>query len=403
VGIHRITIYRPDNLMYLTAFLHRDELFDITNRWISNKLEPEDPLQITRIITYDSFSAWETLLLFTDDLLQNLTDAPVLRKKISYKKDLKDFLCHTQNQKSDRVKLLIREYVKMSEFYYIGSPLAGYICHNSLSQILSICRFKRVKRIAEKASRYASMYIFDKVQTIAHELSKDGTRTPPFAKQIPDEILIMAEKRIMENVKDNGVKLPVQRMTIKDVLGIKVIDNDFGENKLESAITRSIGSRIVEKERHSGIYNAVHYVVELKVDFDHLIRKFANSSINIGCEKKGLPAEGLHEDFSKFVATGADTVHVDLIFTSFEELVESEIGRSMHENRIFEQRKQNTVLGNIPINIEYIIEYLIAVGLSPTIDIKEIPIKIWGRYLPDTLSDRIRKLHQIPEYSMIGL
>jgi hypothetical protein len=389
--------------MYLTAFLHRDELFDITNRWLSNKLEPEDPLQITRIIAYDSFTAWETLLLFTDDLLQNLTDAPVLRKKIAYKKDLKDFLCHTKNQKSDRVKSLIREYVEMSEFYYIGSPLAGYICHNSRSQMLGMCRFKRIKRIAEKASRYASMYIDDKIQTIAHELSKDGAQSSFFAKQIPDEILITAEKRIMENVKDKGVKLPARRTTIKDVLGIKVIDNDFGENKLESEITRSIGSRIIEKERHTGMYNAVHYVVELKVDFDHLVRKFKNSGTYIDCKKRGLPDEGLHEDFSKFVVTGADTVHVDLIFTSFEELVESEIGRSMHENRIFEQRKQNRIFGNIPINIEYIIEYLIAVGLSPTIEIEEIPIKIWGRYLPDTLIDRIRKLHQMPEYSMIGL
>ena len=389
--------------MYLTAFLHRDELFDITNRWLSDTLEPEDPLQITRIIAYDSFSAWETSLLFTDNLLKSLADAPVFRKKISYKKDLKDFLCQAKNQKTDRVKSLIREYEKMPEFYYIGSPLAGYICHNSLSQILSMCRFKRVNRIAEKASRYASMYIFDKVREIAHELSKGESQTSPLDKQIPDEIFIMAEKRIMENVKENGLRLPIERMTIKDVLGIKVIDDGFGEKGFESAITRPAGTRIIEKERHAGKYNAIHYVVELKVDFDHLIRKFKNSSINIDCSQKGLPAEGLHEDFSKFVVTGADTVHVDLILTSFEELVESEIGRSMHENRIFEQRKENRVFGNIPINIEYIIEYLIAVGLSPTIGIKEIPIKIWGRYLPDTLSDRIRKLHQMPEYSMIGL
>ena len=37
--------------------MHRDELLEITNRWFSNKLEPDDPLRITRIITYDSFAA----------------------------------------------------------------------------------------------------------------------------------------------------------------------------------------------------------------------------------------------------------------------------------------------------------------------------------------------------------
>ena len=46
-----------DRYMYISAFLHRDELFNITNRWLSNSLEPEDPLRITKIIAYDSFAA----------------------------------------------------------------------------------------------------------------------------------------------------------------------------------------------------------------------------------------------------------------------------------------------------------------------------------------------------------
>ena len=73
----------------------------------------------------------------------------------------------------------------------------------------------------------------------------------------------------------------------------------------------------------------------------------------------------------------------------------------MHESRIFMQRQQQELYGNISLNIEYIIEYLLAVGLSPKVHMDEIPIKIWGRYLPDTLSYRIRRLYQMPEYSLI--
>jgi len=39
----------------------------------------------------------------------------------------------------------------------------------------------------------------------------------------------------------------------------------------------------------------------------------------------------------------------------------------MHESRIFMQRQQQELYGNISLNIEYIIEYLLAVGLSPTV------------------------------------
>ncbi len=72
----------------------------------------------------------------------------------------------------------------------------------------------------------------------------------------------------------------------------------------------------------------------------------------------------------------------------------------MHESRIFLQRQEQELYGNISLNIEYIIEYLLAVGLSPTVHLDEIPIKIWGRYLPDTLSYRLRRLYNTPEYSL---
>ena len=74
----------------------------------------------------------------------------------------------------------------------------------------------------------------------------------------------------------------------------------------------------------------------------------------------------------------------------------------MHETRIFAQRSNQRVFGNIPVNIEYLMEYLLAVGLSPKVDLEDIPIKIWGRYLPETLAYCIRKLFGMPEYSLMG-
>ena len=190
-------------------------------------------------------------------------------------------------------------------------------------------------------------------------------------------------------------------MRINDILGAKIIDSGYGENKLESILTSLPGTSIIEKKKHSGNYNAIHYIIELKVNFDYITDKFKKNSKYQNSINSRLPNVPLYEDFTEFVATAADTIHVDLIFTTFEELVESEIGRSMHESRIFLQRQEQELYGNISLNIEYIIEYLLAVGLSPTVRLDEIPIKIWGRYLPDTLSYRIRRLYQMPEYSLI--
>ncbi len=387
--------------MYLSAFIHRAELSKITNRWLSNQLEPEDPVKITRIIMYDSFAAWETLLLFINNLLKRLTSVPAERISVSYKKELKDFLCNTNYPKTDRIKSLISDYTKMPEFYYIGSPIAGYIYHDRFLNLLSICRFKRVRRIAEKASRYASMHIHNEVNAIAQEFSRKRTKNPHNGQMLLHDDFIKAEKLIMARIKEKGIELPIRSVAINDILGAKLIDNGYGEKKLESAIIESPETKIIEKERHSGNYNAVHYIVELKVDFDYIIKIFKKNSGYQTSIKSRLPVDRLYEDFAEFITTGADTVHVDLIFTTFDELVESEIGRSMHENRIFRQRQDQKLYGNISTNIEYIIEYLLAVGLSPVAHIEEIPIKIWGRYLPDTLSYQIRKLYQMPEYSII--
>lgn len=388
--------------MYLTAFLHRDELFEITNRWLSDSLDKEDPLEITKIITYDSFVAWESLLSFIDNLIKSLTESQIIRKSISRKKELKDFVNNIKYQKTDRIGSLISEYMQNPEFYYIGSPITGNIYHDPALNILGMCRIKRVRRIAEKASRYASIYIFGELQTMGHKIIEEGSQNLSMAGKIPPEVFDKAEKNVMQNIKDKGTILPVESMTIKDILGVKIIDYGYGKKRLESAISGLSGIRIVEKERHEGRYNATHYIVELDVDLNDMMKKFNRNSACMDFAKRGLPAEKLSEDFNDFILTGADNVQVDLIFTSIEEFIESEIGRSMHEKRIFKQRQQKGFNCNILMNLEYIIEYLLAVGMSPTVYIDEIPIKIWGRYLPDTISYLIRKLYRIPEYSLVG-
>lgn len=387
--------------MYLSAFLHRADFFKITNRWLSDRLEPEDPLEITRIISYDSFAAWETLLLFINKLLKSLTNVTFKKTSISHKKVLKDFLCNNSHPKSDRIKSLISEYMQMPEFYYVGSPITGYIYHDHLTHLLSICRFKRTRRIAEKAGRYASIHVYNEVKALAKDISKKRTKRENHNELLLHNDYIEAEKQLMSQIRETGIKFPIDSMTINDILGTKIIDNGYGEKKLESAITSLPGTSIVEKKKHSGSYNAVHYIIELKVNFDYITDKFKKNSKYQNSIKSRLPNARLSEDFARFILTGADTIHVDLIFTTFEELVESEIGRSMHESRIFMQRQEQKLYGNISLNIEYIIEYLFAVGLSPTVDMDEIPIKIWGRYLPDTLSYRIRKLYQMSGYSLI--
>jgi hypothetical protein len=213
--------------------------------------------------------------------------------------------------------------------------------------------------------------------------------------------MALAERDIILEFKEKGVKLPERIMTIKDVLGLKLIQNGISVAALEDVLHQLPGTTIIEKEVHSGNYNATHYVVELTVDLAHIRQRFSEGPGNGAYRYRGLPARHSFRDFDRFLRTGARTVQLDLIFTTAEEMIESEMGRSMHETRIVRQRRLQDGCGNITTNIEYIIEFLLAVGMSPATRIDEIPIKIWGRYLPDTLSNEIRKLYQLPEYTIV--
>ncbi len=387
--------------MYISAFPHRDELFEITNRWLSDQLEEADPIKITRIITYDSFIAWETLQEFIGDLIPLLFDGTVSLRAITSKRELKDFLCRSGHRRTTRIQALIGDYLRTPEYYYNSSPIAGLIYHDECDRIVSMCRFKRIKRTAEKASRYASEFIHREVLAAAH---------PSLSKRLPNEVLedpgvladlVRAEKKVMAQIQENGLRLPVEIMTIRDVLGMKIVIDRPDEAELETAILSLPGIDIIEKERHTGMYNAVHYIIDVPLDLLKLHQKFRSVASAMNLPSRGLPVSGIPDDFISFSATGHGTIQIDLIVTTFKELVESEIGRSMHEKRIFDQRQQQRFYGNIPKNIEYIIEYLLAVGLSPAVHIDEIPIKIWGRYLPDTLGFSVRQLFNMPEYSLI--
>jgi len=81
-------------------------------------------------------------------------------------------------------------------------------------------------------------------------------------------------------------------------------------------------------------------------------------------------------------------------------MVESELGKSIHEERMIAQRNNRVYKGYIPTNIEFLVEYLLAAGLSPKIKIEHIPMKLWGRYLPETLGSCVRHLYDLPEHDL---
>jgi hypothetical protein len=100
--------------------------------------------------------------------------------------------------------------------------------------------------------------------------------------------------------------------------------------------------------------------------------------------------------FIEFVDSGEDNVHLEIILSTYQEMLESEIGRCIHEDRIIEQRLRQQYRGPLARNIQFLMEYLFTYPTSHQRELGELPIRLWNRYLPDYFDEILKKLFHIP-------
>ena len=93
---------------------------------------------------------------------------------------------------------------------------------------------------------------------------------------------------------------------------------------------------------------------------------------------RGIPASELKKGIEPFLENGEERIRLELMLCTPEAFVESELGNSLHEERIIAQRDFKPYRGYIPTNVEFLLEYIFAVGFSPAAEICRGPHKAVG-------------------------
>ncbi len=390
--------------MYLTSFIHREDLFNITERWLCGRLRPDDGLHITQILICDGFVLGEALETMSNLLLGMIYDGPFQKEPIHFKGELRDVISFSPQEITPRLTELIRHYKINPDFFYREAPVSGVLCLGKERHFFGFYRIKRPRRIAEKANRYIENWIFRVVQDWARKMAEERARR----LGIPIERLLTpreemarefttAEGVIAERFKEGRMELDRSALTIHDVGGIKIVGNKERLSHLERALSNHPMIRIVDREKYLGNYQANSLIIEIPWDREPICRRYMDSLAWKKYLNRGIPEEELRKGLDPLLEGTKPTINIELILSTFPDLVESEFGNSIHEERIIAQRNSKVYKGYIPMNVEFLIEYLFAVGLSPQISIESLPIKLWGRYLPDTISSHIRELYHMPE------
>lgn len=395
--------------MYLTSLAHREKLFRIAERWLCGRLDPDDGREITRILICDGFVLSEVLEFVAKRLLASIHEGPVRQQRIRFKGQLRDTICRAAAFESDpRVRGLLRQYEENPDFFYREAPVNGMVCLDGSGRLLGFFRIKRPRRIAEKANRYIANWIFRMVQNRAREMAEERALrlgVPVDRLLTPEremlEEFVAAEESIARKFSDGSIELDRNAMTIDDVGGIKVIADSERLMRLEMALGEDPLVRVVGKENYWGGYRATSLVLEAGWDREEIARRYEECRGWERYGRRGIPEEVLRKGFRGFLEDAEPTLRLELILSTFPDLVESEFGQAIHEKRILAQRDNRAYKGNIPVNVEFLIEYLFAVGFSPQTRIDRLPIKLWGRYLPDTVIGCIRNLYSIPEDDLL--
>jgi hypothetical protein len=390
--------------MFLTGLTHRRRLFDIAMRWLMDDPHPDDGRVITEIFVYEGLLSVYAAQQFMDEVYEQVFGERLALEPIHYKHELREMALQAIGTPTPRHYEMMECYHSNPEAFFRRMPIDGVMGFTGDARLVGTFRLKRPRRVAEKTSRriadYLGRTIRERAETAA--IGRAESQGIPLDELVstPEQKrrdFTDAESKLSDQFRERRMRMPAEALNIDDMIGFKLIGRPDELARAVRAIEEHPQASIYEREVHTGDYNAMNILVDLALpEPAELMRRFRSEDWRFAAGRGLSPAQ-LAKGFPAYVKAGAGSVRVELILTSFDELLESELGRCIHEYRVLEQRYNRDYRGRMSKNAEFIIEYLLAVAFGPTTDVGEIPCKMWGQYLPETLSSATREVYgQLP-------
>jgi hypothetical protein len=382
--------------------MHRGDLFDITLRWLNDDLQPEDGRRLTEIFLYESMVSCPTVQDYMLRFFQRLYGGGLSVERVRQKQDLRQRLIESVLEPNPRINFLVSAFRENPEEFFPRLPVDAVLLFAPGHRLVSVSRIKRPARVAEKAAYRKADALADMIRGEAKLYASDRAvargvdlkQLVSTQEQMRSDFLA-AERRVAAGFRNGEISLDRRDLTINDIIGFKIIGDEEELSWAEQMLAEEPHVTVVEREVHRGHYNATNLQVDVELPpVGQLVDEARDMDWSVATSR-GLDPEEAQKNFSRFVESGARSVRTEVILTTFPELIESELGRSLHELRILRLRERQPYSGQIAENARYLIEYLLAVAYAPTVQVPELPVKMWGRYLPETLINAVRRLHGI--------
>ena len=397
-------------MLYLESFTQRVKLAEIVSRWMVNQPRPGDVEQLKKIVNFNSYAARIWVDHMARDLLCGMHGQEPESFKARTKGALKDFVVKHPLYTNTRIEEIRRHYGRFPEDYYRETPFDGrvYFHHqNGGPLFVGSTRIKRFRRIAEKGGRRIVDFLFQRIRHHADDLARERA----LAKGISKEQLVTtqaemedefrhAERRLIKSIKQRTLQSQMPVLAIPDVVGIKLIAEKDQYSRLIDLLNNNDSYRLLEEEHHRGRYNATNLRVAHMLPREQLLENAPQGIHRDVLASRGFDPDLVQEQYLDFVREGEDHVMVEVIVSTFQDFMESEYGNAMHEARVLSQRTERQYRGPLATAVRYLMDYMFTLCIAPAHGpIPDVPIKLWVKYMPDTIDRAIRDLFNVPSDS----
>jgi hypothetical protein len=376
--------------MYLTSLTQRDRLFDVATSWLRGRPQPGDGTFITEVFLLEHSITWPLMARFLRDIATPLTASAFRLEHLHTKDQLRQRIVASRGQPSRREAQLFSEYRGRAEQFFPATPVDLVAATRGDGALVAMCRFKGLMRIADKAARR----IADRVRREVNRKLELQVRARggPSSRRSPQWSVAETEQQVCHEFVRGWRTFTKRELTINDLVGAKFIGGSRELDSIDKAILSHPDVLSLTRSEHRGVYNDVSFTVELPCPPSGTTIDRLNGAAWWHANERGLASEVLLRDIPGYVESGAKSVSFEIILTTWEELVESEFGRGLHEERIAAQRGDPRYSGWVGRNAALASAFLLAAAVSPVVTITDVPVKLSGRYLPDVLCDAVSKL-----------
>jgi len=385
--------------MYLSGLTHRDRLFDVASRWLADRVSNDDGRVLTEIFAFERAITSPLVRALVADLARTIRPGDLRLTRVNSKDAVRKAIVEAVHDPTPRVEQLLMHYREFPEEFFPRTPVHMSLVTGGDGSLVGMVRRKRIRRIADKVSRRVADQLADEIEVAAKSLAaaRAGSVGVPLDRMVSTRQQMVnefatAERIVADQIRTGHLTFDPDQVRVDDVIGVKILGTPTELATIEVALDSRDRTFACESEVHEGCYTGTHYLVDLELPpIGQTIARFKGVDWSFA-EGRGLSAYHLEESLIDYLSSASPTFRVELILTTLDDLVESEFGRCIHEVRILEQRDRAIYSGRIAQNASSIIEYMLQLAISPVVKVEEIPIKVWGRYLRDTVGEALAKL-----------